>query len=72
MGVLFVRLESALEEGSCGIVGGEPVAMEQKVMDFVGEDQLFHGDVARAQSVGPVSYTHLKEGVLSNGAGEKR
>lgn len=46
-----LRLEGALEEVSGGLVGGEPVFVQQEAVDLIGEDELLDGDVAGAKSV---------------------
>ena len=45
-------LEGALEEGGGGLVGGEPILVEQEAVEFVGEDEFLDGDVVGAQGFG--------------------
>ena len=45
-------LEGAVEEVGGGLVGGQPVLVEEEAVEFVGEDEFFDGDVAGAQGLG--------------------
>src|SRR5665213_649704 len=45
-------LQRSIEEVGGGLVGGEPVLVEQEAVDFVGEDEFFDVDVAGAEGVG--------------------
>src|SRR3984893_5923290 len=55
---VLVRLSSGgsalhqvpVEEIASGMIAGEPIAMEEKIVDVVGEDQLFDGDTAGAEA----------------------
>src|SRR5665213_747062 len=45
-------VQRSIEEVGGGLVGGEPVLVEQEAVDFVGEDEFFDVDVAGAEGVG--------------------
>src|SRR5439155_11190971 len=45
-------LELAIEEIGGSFVAGEPVAMEQEIVNFVGEDELLDFDVALGPEAG--------------------
>src|SRR4029077_5181419 len=45
-----------VKEIACGVIGGQPRPVQQKIVDFVGKDELFEGDALFAESFGEVNH----------------
>ena len=52
---LFPSGELAVEEVGGGFVGGEPVGVDEEVVDLVGKDELLEGDALRPAGPRPGS-----------------
>ena len=45
-------MKHAIEEIRCGVVCGDPVRVQQKIVSFIGEDERLHVHVASAEILG--------------------
>jgi hypothetical protein len=45
-------MQDTFEEGSGAFIAGEPISVQDEVVDLVGKDELVDGDTAGAEGIG--------------------